>query len=167
MIKCDAVWNEAHYCDEASTSSSTAGTTLNEDERVQAYKDIQRILIERGRFIITSFWAMNSAISNGLTASSLKLSPAGRFARCEVFLSDGRFNTKGTRDTKTTKAVSKVEDKIEPVVVFRFDSKPGWGCGSPRPVSPPAAVSAPGRGGLALLKGLYSRAHRPSAQRYF
>jgi peptide/nickel transport system substrate-binding protein len=65
MIKCDAVWNEAHYCDEELDQLiETAGTTLDEAERVQAYQDIQRILIERAPLIITSFWAMNSAVSN-------------------------------------------------------------------------------------------------------
>jgi peptide/nickel transport system substrate-binding protein len=43
MLTCDAVWNEAHFCDEKLDALiKTAGTTLDEAERVQAYKDIQR-----------------------------------------------------------------------------------------------------------------------------
>ena len=83
----DAVWNEAHFCDEGLTGFiETAGTTLDEDERVQAYKDIQRILIERGPFIITSFWAMNSAISNGFDGFQPKAF-AGRTDLRDVSLS--------------------------------------------------------------------------------
>jgi peptide/nickel transport system substrate-binding protein len=87
MIKCDAVWNEAHYCDEELDGLiETAGTTLDEAERVQAYQDIQRILIERSPFIITSFWAMNSAISNGFEGFQPKAF-AGRTDLREVSVS--------------------------------------------------------------------------------
>jgi peptide/nickel transport system substrate-binding protein len=87
MIKCNAVWNEAHYCDdELDKLIETAGTTLNEEERVQAYKDIQRILIERAPFIITSFWAMNAAISNGFDGFEPKAF-AGRTDLREVSVS--------------------------------------------------------------------------------
>ncbi len=63
MLVCNAVWNESRFCDaEFDTLSTLAGTTLNEEERTQAYADIQRILIERGPIIITSFWPLNTAI---------------------------------------------------------------------------------------------------------
>ena len=63
MLVCSAVWNESRFCDaEFDEQARLAGTTLNEDERIQAYHEIQRILIERGPIIITSFWPLNTAI---------------------------------------------------------------------------------------------------------
>lgn len=62
MLKCGAQWNESKFCDpEFDKLAELAGTTLNEEERVQAYKEIQRILIERGPILITSFWPLNTA----------------------------------------------------------------------------------------------------------
>lgn len=63
MLVCNAVWNESRFCDaEFDNLATLAGTTLNEEERTQAYADIQRILVERGPIIITSFWPLNTAI---------------------------------------------------------------------------------------------------------
>lgn len=57
-LKSDAIWNEAHWSDEELDQNiAIAGTSLNEDERVQAYHEIQRIMIERGPIIIPYFFA--------------------------------------------------------------------------------------------------------------
>lgn len=56
--QCDAVWNEAHYCnEELDALIETAGSTLDEAERTDAYREIQRILIEEGPVIIPYFFA--------------------------------------------------------------------------------------------------------------
>jgi peptide/nickel transport system substrate-binding protein len=63
MLVCNAVWNEARFCDpEFDELAKLAGTTLDEAARTQSYQDIQRILIERGPIIVTSFWPLNTAI---------------------------------------------------------------------------------------------------------
>ena len=57
-LKSDAVWNEAHFSDEELDGLiEIAGTSLDEDERTNAYHEIQRILIERGPIIIPYFFA--------------------------------------------------------------------------------------------------------------
>jgi peptide/nickel transport system substrate-binding protein len=73
MLECDAVWNESHFCDEEfDRLAQVAGTTLNEDERVQAYQEIQKILIERGPIIIPYFFAQYAAISDQFEGFELK-----------------------------------------------------------------------------------------------
>ena len=73
MLVCNAVWNESRFCDaEFDDLATLAGTTLNEEERIQAYADIQRILIERGPIIITSFWPLNTAIRDRFTGFTAK-----------------------------------------------------------------------------------------------
>ena len=73
MLECNAVWNESHFCDEEfDRLSKVAGTTLNEDERVQAYQEIQQILIERGPIIIPYFFAQFAAISDQFEGFELK-----------------------------------------------------------------------------------------------
>jgi peptide/nickel transport system substrate-binding protein len=73
MLACNAVWNEAHFCDEKLDALiKTAGTTLNEAERTQAYQDIQRVLIERGPVIIPYFAAQFAAISDQFQGLEMK-----------------------------------------------------------------------------------------------
>ena len=73
MLKCDAVWNEAHFCDpELDQLIDKAGTTMDEAERVQAYHDIQRILIERGPIIIPYFAAQLGAIRDQFQGFEMK-----------------------------------------------------------------------------------------------
>lgn len=63
-LKTGAVWNESHFSDaELDALIDVAGTTLDEEERVNAYKEIQRVLIERGPLVIPYFFA-----SLGITA---------------------------------------------------------------------------------------------------
>jgi peptide/nickel transport system substrate-binding protein len=73
MLTCGAKWNESHFCDEEFDKLvNTAGTTLNEDERVKAYQDIQRILIERGPVIIPYFYTQLAAMSANFDGFELK-----------------------------------------------------------------------------------------------
>lgn len=63
MLECGAVWNESHFCDsEFDGLSELAGSTMDEAERVRAYRSIQEILIERGPVIIPYFFAQFAAI---------------------------------------------------------------------------------------------------------
>jgi peptide/nickel transport system substrate-binding protein len=65
MLVTDAEWNESHFSDpEFDALAATAGTTLDEAERIQAYADIQRLLIERGPIIVPYFFAQFGAISD-------------------------------------------------------------------------------------------------------
>jgi peptide/nickel transport system substrate-binding protein len=73
MLECDAVWNESHFCDEELDElSQIAGSTLDETERVDAYREIQRILIERGPVIIPYYFAQFAAISDQFEGFELK-----------------------------------------------------------------------------------------------
>ena len=56
--KTGAVWNEAHFSDpDLDKQIDIAGTTLDEDKRKAAYKEVQRILIDHGPVIIPYFFA--------------------------------------------------------------------------------------------------------------
>ena len=66
-------WNESHFCDsELDRLSEIAGTTLDEEERKQAYDEIQRILIERGPVIIPYFFAQFAALNENVENFELK-----------------------------------------------------------------------------------------------
>jgi peptide/nickel transport system substrate-binding protein len=76
MLKCNAIWNEAHFCDpELDQLIDKAGTTMDKAERVQAYKDIQRILIERGPIIVPYFAAQLGAIRDKYQGFQMKAFP--------------------------------------------------------------------------------------------
>ena len=65
--KTGAVWNEAHYSDaELDEWIDIAGSTLDQDERVNAYREIQRILIERGPVIIPYFFAQYAVMAENV-----------------------------------------------------------------------------------------------------
>jgi peptide/nickel transport system substrate-binding protein len=74
MLVTDAEWNESHFSDpEFDALAATAGTTLDEAERIRAYADIQHLLIERGPIIVPYFFAQFGAISDqfeGLTLNA-------------------------------------------------------------------------------------------------
>lgn len=73
MLVCDAKWNESHFCDEEFDQfAQTAGTSLDEDQRIQAYADIQKLLIERGPVIIPYFFAQFAAIQDNFDGFELK-----------------------------------------------------------------------------------------------
>ena len=87
MLKCDAIWNESHFCDqEFDGLADVAGSTLDEAERTAAYQDIQRILIERGPVIIPYYFAQFAAIQEGFEGFELKAF-AGRTDLSQVSLS--------------------------------------------------------------------------------
>jgi peptide/nickel transport system substrate-binding protein len=76
MLVSDAVWNESRFSDEEFDElAQIAGTTLDEDERIAAYQEIQRILIERGPIIIPYFFAQLGAISDRFTGFDMKAFP--------------------------------------------------------------------------------------------
>lgn len=76
MLKCDAKWNEAHFCDEdLDQLIERAGTTLDEEERIEAYHEIQRIMIERGPLIVPYFYPQLGAIRNGFTGFNMQAFP--------------------------------------------------------------------------------------------
>lgn len=73
MLACDAIWNEAHFCDEELDALiETAGTTQDEQERVAAYADIQALLAARGPVIVPYYFAQFGAISDQFSGFELK-----------------------------------------------------------------------------------------------
>ena len=73
MLTCNAEWNESHYCNpDFDKLVNTAGTTMDEQERVDAYKQIQKILIESGPVIIPYFYTQLGAISSNFQGFELK-----------------------------------------------------------------------------------------------
>ena len=87
MLKCGAIWNESHFCDqEFDELADIAGSTLDEAERAEAYREIQRILIERGPVIIPYYFAQFGAIREGFEGFELKAF-AGRTDLSRVSLS--------------------------------------------------------------------------------
>jgi peptide/nickel transport system substrate-binding protein len=76
MLACDAQWNEAHWCDEeVDRLIEIAGTTLDEQERIDAYHEIQRILLDRGPILVPYFFPQLAAISDEFTGFELKAFP--------------------------------------------------------------------------------------------
>lgn len=65
MLETGAVWNESHFSDpEFDELSATAGSALDEAERVAAYSQIQQLLAERGPVIIPYYFPQFAAISD-------------------------------------------------------------------------------------------------------
>jgi peptide/nickel transport system substrate-binding protein len=76
MLKCDAKWNEAHYCNpDLDKLIDTAGTTLDEQARVDAYQQIQKILIDQGPIIIPYFFAQLGSINSQFQGFEMKAFP--------------------------------------------------------------------------------------------
>lgn len=73
MLVTDAIWNESHFSDpDFDALAAVAGTTLNEAERIQAYSDIQKLLVDRGPIIIPYYFAQFGAISDKFDGLNLK-----------------------------------------------------------------------------------------------
>lgn len=73
LVKCGARWNETRYCnDELDRQIEIAGSSLDEQERVDAYHEIQRILIEDGPMIVPYFFAEYGVISENFEGFELK-----------------------------------------------------------------------------------------------
>jgi peptide/nickel transport system substrate-binding protein len=76
MMVCGAMWNEAHFCDdEFDRWAQIAGTTTDQDEQVQAYYEIQRILIERGPILIPFFFPQLGAAREQVDGFEMKAFP--------------------------------------------------------------------------------------------
>lgn len=76
MLKTGAQWNESHFADEQFDALATlAGTTLDDAERIQAYYDIQDLLIDRGPVIIPYYFAQFGAIREGFEGFEMKAFP--------------------------------------------------------------------------------------------
>ncbi len=76
MLVSDAIWNESHFSDEEfDRLAQIAGTTMDEQERIDAYHEIQRILIERGPIIIPYFFAQLGAIRDTFTGFAMQAFP--------------------------------------------------------------------------------------------
>jgi peptide/nickel transport system substrate-binding protein len=76
MLKCGAQWNESHFCDEDFDHwAEIAGTSLHEEERRQAYLQVQRILVERGPAIIPYFFAQLGLIQDSFEDFEMKAFP--------------------------------------------------------------------------------------------
>jgi peptide/nickel transport system substrate-binding protein len=73
MLVCGAKWNEAHYCNkDFDNLVNTAGTTMDEAKRVDAYNQIQTILLENGPVIIPYFYTQLAGISDKFQGFELK-----------------------------------------------------------------------------------------------
>lgn len=73
MLTSDAIWNESRYSNpEFDELVEIAGTTLDEDERVEAYAEIQRILAAEGPLIIPYFFPQFAASSDKVEGFDLK-----------------------------------------------------------------------------------------------
>lgn len=73
MLQTDAVWNESKYSNpELDELIQLAGTTLDEEERVEAYHEIQRILAAEGPIMIPYFFPQFAASSDRVQNFGLK-----------------------------------------------------------------------------------------------
>ncbi len=73
MLTCGAEWNESHYCNkDFDALVKTAGTTMDEAQRVDAYKQIQKMLIESGPVIIPYFYTQLGAINSKFQGFEMK-----------------------------------------------------------------------------------------------
>lgn len=73
MLISGAAWNEAHFADpEFDALANTAGTTLNENERIEAYSQIQELLADRGPILIPYYFAQFGAINSDFEGFELK-----------------------------------------------------------------------------------------------
>ena len=73
MLVTGAQWNESHFADaEFDALAATAGSTLDEDERIEAYSQIQQLLAERGPVIIPYYFPQFGAISDDFTGFNLE-----------------------------------------------------------------------------------------------
>ena len=86
MLVSGAAWNEAHFADpEFDELAYTAGTTLDEAERIEAYSQIQQLLADRGPVLIPYYFAQFGAINAEYDGFELKAF-AGRTDLRSIFL---------------------------------------------------------------------------------
>jgi len=88
MLVCDAQWNESRFCDENFDALvAIAGTTMDEDVRVEAYREVQEILAAEGPVIIPYHFSQLAAISDAFQGFQLKAF-AGRTDFRDISLSN-------------------------------------------------------------------------------
>jgi peptide/nickel transport system substrate-binding protein len=76
MLVCGAKWNESHFCDsEFDQLAETAGTTTDEQEQIDAYHQIQEILIDRGPIIVPFFFPQLGAQRDVVQGFQMKAFP--------------------------------------------------------------------------------------------
>ena len=76
MLVSGARWNESHFADaEFDALAATAGSTLDEAERIEAYAQIQQLLIERGPVIIPYYFPQFGAISDAFSGFNMEAFP--------------------------------------------------------------------------------------------
>lgn len=76
MLVCGAKWNESHFCDEEFDQlAQTAGTTTDNQAQIEAYQEIQRILIERGPIIVPFFFPQLGAHAEAVEGFQMKAFP--------------------------------------------------------------------------------------------
>lgn len=86
MLVTDAKWNESKFADEEFDGlANVAGSTLDEAERIQAYSDIQQLLIDRGPVIIPYFFAQFGAINDQFDGFNMKAFPGRTDFRTLVY----------------------------------------------------------------------------------
>ena len=79
MLVSGGAWNEAHFSDEEFDAlAALAGTTLDDDERIEAYAQIQQLLAERGPIIIPYYFAQFGAINEAFNDGFAMKAFAGR-----------------------------------------------------------------------------------------
>ena len=79
MLASGGIWNEAHFADaEFDALSTLAGTTLDDEERIEAYSQIQQLLAERGPIIIPYYFAQFGAINEAFNDGFAMKAFAGR-----------------------------------------------------------------------------------------
>lgn len=73
MLVSGAKWNESHFSDaEFDELAMTASTTVDDGQRVSAYRQIQQILSDRGPILVPYFFAQFGAINDQFTNLELK-----------------------------------------------------------------------------------------------
>jgi len=74
----DAIWNESHYSDaRVDELIDIARSSLNQDERIAAYKEIQQIMLDSGPIIVPYFFAQFMVLAGNV--ADVELHPfAGR-----------------------------------------------------------------------------------------
>ncbi|MFP3853716.1 MAG: ABC transporter substrate-binding protein [Anaerolineales bacterium] len=76
MLVCGARWNESHFCDEEfDRLAETAGSTTDRQEQIDAYIEIQQILIERGPIIVPFFFPQLGAQADYVENFQMKAFP--------------------------------------------------------------------------------------------
>ena len=87
MLITGAKWNESHFSDaEFDELAAKASTTVDDGQRVAAYRQMQQLLVDRGPILVPYFFAQFGAINDQFSGLDLKAF-AGRTDFREVGLS--------------------------------------------------------------------------------